>query len=341
MHSTFLLAGTRFEAARRIPGAADCRYARPHGHSFHALVRADSTHTDASTLEAALTTAAAPLDFAQINDTLADSTDLGIAGYLADSISSPVTLALQSSPDYGVLVDNDMALVSLTATFEAAHQLPQVPSGHKCGRLHGHCFGVRLFAQAEHCDHLRLDSAWQPLRETLHHHFLNAIPGLENPTSEVLAKWLFDRLRETLPALAWVEVRETHSAGSQYDGAHFHIWKEQRFESAVPFNEQGDYTGHSYLIRLMLTGDLDRTMGWVLDFGDVKDRFKPIYRQLDHNPLDRLTGIRNGGKSAPVAEWVHMHLSPLVPELSRIDLYDSQERGVSLTFDHDMRWPLL
>ena len=90
----------------------------------------------------------------------------------------------------------------------------------------------------------------------------------------------------------------------------------------------------------MLTGDLDRTMGWVLDFGDVKDRFKPVYRQLDHNPLDRLSGIRSG-KSAAVAEWVHMHLAPLVPELARIDLYESDTRGVSLAFDHDMRWPLL
>nr|WP_305798426.1 6-carboxytetrahydropterin synthase [Paludibacterium sp. B53371] len=135
-------------------------------------------------------------------------------------------------------------------------------------------------------------------------------------------------------------MRETHSAGSQYDGHRFNIWKEQRFESAVPFNGDGSYTGHSYLIRLMLTGDLDRTMGWVLDFGDVKDRFKPVYRQLDHNPLDRLSGIRNG-KSASVAEWVHVHLAPLVPELARIDLYDTAERGVSLTFHHDMRWPLL
>jgi 6-pyruvoyltetrahydropterin/6-carboxytetrahydropterin synthase len=340
MHTTFLLAATGFEAARRIPGAADPRLINAHGHSFRALARADATHTDLATLEAALGNAAEPLDYAHINDALADPSDLGIANYLADSISSPVTLALQSSARRGALVDNGVALISLTASFEAAHQLPQVPAGHKCGRLHGHCFGVRLFADAESCDHMRLEAAWQPLFDRLNHHYLNDIDGLNNPTSEMLAKWLYDRLRETLPGLAWVEVRETHSAGSQYDGRRFNIWKEQRFESAVPFDATGGYSGHSYLIRLMLTGDLDSTMGWVLDFGDVKDRFKPVYRQLDHNPLDRLSGIRNG-KSTAVAEWVHMHLSPLVPELSRIDLYDSADHGVSLTFDHDMRWPLL
>nr|WP_268248181.1 6-carboxytetrahydropterin synthase [Paludibacterium paludis] len=120
----------------------------------------------------------------------------------------------------------------------------------------------------------------------------------------------------------------------------FRIWKEQRFESATPFGENGQYTGHSYLIRLMLSGDLDRTMGWLLDFGDVKDRFKPLYRQLDHNPLDKLAGVRDG-HSASVAEWVHAHLSPLVPELSRIDIMENDDRGASLTFRHDMHWPLV
>jgi 6-pyruvoyltetrahydropterin/6-carboxytetrahydropterin synthase len=341
MHTTFLLAAAEFEAARRIPGASEANLSRTHGHSFHALARADDTHTDSVTLEAALDSAISPLDYAQINDTLAEADDLGIARYLADSIASPVSLKLQSSRTRGALVDNGRAWVYLDTGFDAAHQLPQVPSGHKCGRLHGHRFGVRLVADAgQQCTHADLAHAWQPFLESLNHHYLNTIPGLENPTSEVIAMWLFERIKQTMPALAWIEVRETHSAGSQYDGERFHIWKEQRFESAVPFGQDGSYSGHSYLIRLMLTGNIDSTMGWVLDFGDVKDRFKPVYRQLDHNPLDRLSGIRNG-QSASVAEWVHARLSPLVPELSRIDLYESGSRGVSLAFDHDMRWPLL
>jgi 6-pyruvoyltetrahydropterin/6-carboxytetrahydropterin synthase len=251
-----------------------------------------------------------------------------------------VSLALQSSSTRGALVENGNPRICLSARFEAAHQLPQVPAGHKCGRLHGHCFEVRLFADARLCKHVDLALAWQPWFDALNHRYLNAIPGLDNPTSEMIALWLFERIQAALPALSWIEVRETNSAGSQYDGKRFHIWKEQYFESAVPFGADGGYSGHSYLIRLMLTGNLDSTMGWVLDFGDVKDRFKPIYRQLDHNPLDRLSGIRNGN-STSVVEWVHAHLSPLVPELSRIDLYESPNRGVSLAFDHDMRWPVL
>nr|WP_304529146.1 6-carboxytetrahydropterin synthase [Chromobacterium alticapitis] len=108
----------------------------------------------------------------------------------------------------------------------------------------------------------------------------------------------------------------------------------------MPFDAAGNYTGHSYLVRLMLAGDLDRAMGWLLDFGDVKDRFKPIYRQLDHNPLDKLAGLRRQDNAA-VAEWIHAHLSPLVPELDRIDLMESERAGVSMHFHEDMRWPLL
>ncbi|RBH42934.1 6-pyruvoyl tetrahydrobiopterin synthase, partial [Pseudomonas sp. MWU13-2860] len=185
----------------------------------------------------------------------------------------------------------------------------------KCGRLHGHGFGVRLVADAARCGIPELEQAWTPLFHRLNHRYLNDIAGLDNPTSEVLAQWLYQRLADTLPGLAWVEVRETHSAGSQFDGQRFRIWKEQRFESAVPFDSDGNYSGHSYLVRLMLTGSLDRTMGWLLDCGDVKDRFKPLDRKLDHNPLDKLAGVRDG-HSQSVAEWIHAHLSPLVPELA-------------------------
>lgn len=86
-------------------------------------------------------------------------------------------------------------------TFEAAHRLPHVPEGHKCGRLHGHSFMVRLEITGEVDPHTgwiidfaELKAAFKPTYERLDHHYLNDIPGLENPTSEVLAKWIGIRL---------------------------------------------------------------------------------------------------------------------------------------------------
>ena len=340
MHASCILAGGRFEAARRVAGD-DSQLNGLHGHSFRVLARADVTHIEQSELHAALAQVLAPLNYADLNQHLAHCDDLSLAQHIKDALPSPAALLLQSTPERGVMLENGTALHWIAARFEAAHQLPHVPAGHKCGRLHGHGFGVRIVADARHHTQRQLEAAWAPLFLRLNHRYLNDIAGLENPTSEVMAAWLYGELQSAgLQGLAWVEVRETHSAGSQFDGKRFRIWKEQRFESAVPFDSQGHYTGHSYLVRLMLTGSLDRTMGWLLDFGDVKDRFKPLYRQLDHNPLDQLAGVRDG-HSQSVAEWVHAHLSPLVPELARIDLMEDENNGVSLLFHDDMRWPLL
>ena len=110
-------------------------------------------------------------------------------------------------------------------TFEAAHRLPNVPAGHKCARLHGHSFRVELGVDgpvdAEMgwvMDFGDIKAAFQPLLNQLDHYYLNEIEGLENPTSEQLARWIWRRLRPHLPALAVVAVRETCTTGCRYRG---------------------------------------------------------------------------------------------------------------------------
>lgn len=110
-------------------------------------------------------------------------------------------------------------------TLEAAHRLPNVPAGHKCARLHGHSFRVRLEVSGEPgaetgwiMDFGDIKAAFQPLYEQLDHHYLNDIPGLENPTSERLAMWIWDRLRPALPQLSAVTVHETCTSGCRYRG---------------------------------------------------------------------------------------------------------------------------
>ena len=110
-------------------------------------------------------------------------------------------------------------------TFEAAHRLPNVPDGHKCARLHGHSFRVRVTIDAPVDAHLgwvmdfaELKAAWMPLDDALDHRYLNEIPGLENPTSERLAQWIWRRLRPALPTLSCIEVRETCTSGCRYRG---------------------------------------------------------------------------------------------------------------------------
>ena len=110
-------------------------------------------------------------------------------------------------------------------TFEAAHWLPNVPPGHKCRRLHGHSFRIRIVVRGpvdQHTGWLMdfgdLKAAWAPLDARLDHYCLNEIDGLENPTSEVLAKWIWDRLVGALPELSEIQVRETCTSGCAYRG---------------------------------------------------------------------------------------------------------------------------
>ena len=110
-------------------------------------------------------------------------------------------------------------------SFEAAHRLPNVPADHKCARLHGHSFLVRVTVDGpvgEHTgwvmDFADLKVAFAPLHDRLDHRYLNDVAGLENPTSEVLARWIWRELRATLPALTEIEVRETCTTGCIYRG---------------------------------------------------------------------------------------------------------------------------
>jgi 6-pyruvoyltetrahydropterin/6-carboxytetrahydropterin synthase len=110
--------------------------------------------------------------------------------------------------------------------FEAAHRLPFVPPDHPCARMHGHSYQVKLSlvgpvdpALGWVTDFATITAAFEPLRACLDHHVLNEVPGLDNPTSETLARWLWDRLLGPLPLLASVEVRETRTMGCVYRGS--------------------------------------------------------------------------------------------------------------------------
>jgi 6-pyruvoyltetrahydropterin/6-carboxytetrahydropterin synthase len=102
--------------------------------------------------------------------------------------------------------------------FEAAHFLPRVPAGHKCRAMHGHSYAVRVTIEGEPdpergwvMDFAAMDEVVDPVVRRLDHQVLNELPGLENPTAELLAGWLWRELERSLP-LVEIEVAETESA---------------------------------------------------------------------------------------------------------------------------------
>ncbi len=109
--------------------------------------------------------------------------------------------------------------------FEAAHWLPCFPDGHKCRRLHGHSFRVEVIVEGDVppergylLDYGEIKAAIEPVKQRLDHYCLNEVPGLENPTSEVIAAWVWRALKPSLPLLAEVVVHETCTSRCHYSG---------------------------------------------------------------------------------------------------------------------------
>lgn len=348
----FHQAAAGFEAARRVAILpAGHRSRRLHGHGFLARLRALlppiwAAGTETTLLTQALQAAVSPLDYQDLNALLPVPTDENLARWIRDRLSVPkiVSVGVQSTRDQGVDLDgSDHAHLWRRFRFEAAHRLPNVPEGHPCGRMHGHGFEVILHADQDLAgadlgvDFDHLEGVWGPLHDELHLTCLNDLHGLENPTSELLARWLWERLKPQLAPLSWVTVYETATAGCHYDGAHYRIWKEQRFESALQLQRvpAGDprrrLHGHSYLLRLHLTAPLDDVLGWTVDYGDVKALFKPVYAQLDHHRLDTLPHLRDADP-ASLALWVREQAAGVLPALDRIDLFETPGCGAILSW---------
>jgi len=109
--------------------------------------------------------------------------------------------------------------------FESAQTLPCAPEGHKCKQMHGHSFKVEITVEGEvdpatgwFYDHAKISQAMRPLVDQLDHGYLNEVPGLENPTIELMAGWFWGHLAPQLPGLAEIVIHETPSARCSYRG---------------------------------------------------------------------------------------------------------------------------
>ena len=109
--------------------------------------------------------------------------------------------------------------------FDAAHRLPNVGEGHKCSEIHGHSFLIEIHIQGTVdkrsgwvMDFADIDNAFGPLHDQLDHKNLNDIAGLDNPTSENIAKWIWEHLHLALPQLSKIIVQESPESGCIYTG---------------------------------------------------------------------------------------------------------------------------
>jgi len=359
----FLSVSDTFESARHLPELAQLHpEARRHGHSFRVSCRLPARPGSGEFAGAELDTASQHLrdltqaiTYQDLNALFESPSNTHLAAWFYEKLRAlePQALELASTFDQGVVLQPSadkaaQAYAWRRFSFQAAHRLPHVPAGHKCGNMHGHGFEVVLHvalpghgnshsALELSATNEAIDAAWEPLRQQLHYGCLNDIPGLENPTSEQISCWLWSRLVQVLPGLHLVTVYENASCGSIFDGDQVRIWKELTMDSALSLKHapQGDgrrrLHGHTYVLRLHLAGPLDEVLGWTVDFGDVKDLFQPIFKRFDHKPLHEIEGL-NDCDAVSLAKWLQAESSGLLPALNRIDLYPTRQQGVVLNW---------
>ncbi|WP_077032693.1 6-carboxytetrahydropterin synthase [Pelomonas sp. KK5] len=363
--TTIHSASCGFESACRIPSLpAAHRSHRLHGHSYFATVRAalpagwaPFPGGEVEELRTRLEKAVAPLDYALLNETLPEPTDENLARWIRHRLESELgvpgiqQVGIQSTGHEGVDLDAEgVAHVWRRYRFQAAHQLPNVPAGHKCGRMHGHGFEVIIHArqglgdgEAMAVDYDHLDEMWAPFHMMLNYQCLNGIEGLANPTSEIISSWLWERLKPQLPALSWITVYETGSCGANFDGASYRIWKEMTLDSAIQLKRAPEGSplrgihGHTYTLRLHLNAPLDAVHGWTVDFGDVKTLFDPIFKAIDHRPLYEIADLPDGD-TASLAGWVLAKGRAVLPQIDRVDMYETRGCGsiVSLAASEEL-----
>ncbi len=352
---TLFAASATFEAARRLDGLdAGHRSRRLHGHGFLASVRCDLpagwarfAGGEVDRLRDTLQSCVAQLDYGLLNEHVPEPTNESLARWVRARLDMPEVeqVDIQSTPREGVSLDEaGNAHVWRRYVFQSAHRLPNVPMGHKCGRIHGHGFEavvhVNRSAGGHHrsIDHARLDELWAPLHGELNYACLNDLPGLSNPTSEILSSWIWQRLEPQLPELSWVTVYETASCGASFDGQRYRIWKEFTLDSAVRLKGAPEehplrrLHGHTYTLRLHLSAPLDEVMGWTVDFGDVKQIFGPIFDALDHQPLYEIDDLADCD-TATIAAWIFEQARGRLPQLDRVDLYETRGCGAIVCAD--------
>ncbi|OWQ44787.1 6-pyruvoyl tetrahydropterin synthase [Roseateles noduli] len=352
--ASLFTASAGFESACQIDALPPGHRSRGlHGHSYLATVRAELPSGwapfpggEVSALRDCLERCIAPLDHALLNQHITQPTDENIARWIRHRLETEfkvpgiTQVGIQSTANSGVDLDaNGHAHVWRRYRFQAAHQLPNVPMGHKCGRMHGHGFELILHANQDlgerdlSIDYDHLDELWAPFHAQLNYQCLNEIEGLSNPTSELISSWLWARLKPQLPELSWVTVYETGSSGANFDGERYRIWKEFTLDSAVKLNRApaghplAGIHGHTFTLRLHLSAALDQVFGWAMDFSDVKLLFDPIYKAMDHHPLHELAGLADSD-TASLAAWVLQQAKAQLPPLERVDLYETRGSGV-------------
>ena len=329
-----------FHAARRLEHLEDINLrGLLHGHNFKATIKTELSedYVSLELLNQKFRKHINKFNYSDLNEHLSEPSDLNLAHTIFKESEdiSPIRLAVSSTDYVGAFVDlNNLQVIWKSFTFQASHQLPNVPDGHKCKNMHGHTFRVILYLDSLAGQKVfGIERACDELKEELNMRCLNEITGLENPTSENLASWIWSKISLLGIPIIKVEVMENSNSGCIFNGVEHEIWKQYSLEAAVSYNQDKEIYGFGYKTKLFIKNSLDEEKGWVMDFGDIKAIFKPIFNKMDHHYINEIKGL-DKPSIFDITKWMRMLLKDY-PQLSKVHLYESEGNGVEININKD------
>lgn len=111
------------------------------------------------------------------------------------------------------------------------------------------------------------------------------------------------------------------------------IYKTFTFDSAhylpnVPMGHKcGTMHGHTYTLKVFISGTPEENSGWIIDYTDLKNGVKAFIDILDHKLLNEIPGLENP-TSENLCIWLWQMIKPIFPGLIRLELNETPTSGV-------------
>ena len=347
---TAYVASATFEGARSVAILPDGhRSRRLHGHSFLASIQclmpsgiAPYPGSEVDVMRSRLETQLKKIDYSQLNDFVPVPTDENLARWVNSHCYVPSTqlIGVQSTADGGVEIDvRGHAHVWRRYAFNSVRRLEGLPLGHVCGREHSHQFEVIIHADHQigdgdiSIDYDYLGSCWAPVEQELNLANLNLLSDLNDPSSEWLSSWIWNKLKGKVVDLSRVTIYESPSCGVSFNGVVYHVWNEISFNCGIhkqsldPTKAGPHLHLQPFLARLYFTLDAEHLNSLSVANGGAKEKVSSVFQKIDNKLAMDLEGIELGTPKG-VAVWIFNSLELELPQIERVELFESRGCGV-------------
>ena len=348
---TTFIASAPFEAARSVSILPENHRSRKlHGHSFLATIQcsmpagiAPYPGGELEVMKSRLALQIAKLDYSDLNKIVETPTDENLARWVNSHCYVPSTqkIGVQSTADSGVEIDtHGKAHVWRRYVFQSIRRLKNLPEGHVCGAEHSHSFTVIVHVDHEigerdiSVDYDFIDERWAHVSKDLNFVNLNSVSGLGEPSTENLAKWVWTQLKKEVQDVSRVTIYEAPFCGVTFNGINFHVWNESSFSCGVlrrtvsSISQSELVTSHqSFSVRIYVSQPSIEDSNLMAATGGAKECLDTALALIDSKMVAQLPEFLDSSTKC-IAMWIHKQLAQQIPNVERVELFETRGCGV-------------